>query len=351
MEKPTKNNSENKRKFIVYGVIGVLILGLLSYGIADYSSSTEENPEKIEEIGTPESELDKYNSKVEAVGVNEKPKNNPNNSLIDIYDNSKEEERRKKEDEELKKLEAQLQNIGKEKSNSNYSNSSTYEENKPVRASRRKSVNFSNSISYAYEGERYKPEKNYYPPTTIEQKPVPKVPGPVEEKLPGENGAKKESGFFKKIGAPKMGKKEEQYYACVHTDQTVMDGNRVKLRLIKEATINGDLYPINTIIYGLVKIRPNRLMVTVNKINQTEVDLTLFDAEDSNEGMYVVTPNLNASLKKELNKEVLDDDDLNRIPFSKSLKAIFSKKAKEERITLLNNYKIIIKRNPKKDEI
>ncbi|MFK7102229.1 conjugative transposon protein TraM [Flavobacterium oreochromis] len=358
MEETNKNNDEKKRKYIFYGIIGVLILAVVGYGIADVSNSSEENPEKIEEIGTPESELDKYNSKVDAVGANEKQKNTPNSSLMDVYDTSKEDERKKKEDEELRNLEKQLQNVGKDNNNSNYSNSSDYEENRPIRASKRRNYNYSNSRSYATEGEKYKPEINYYP--TNENKPVQKnivtVPGPdlkEEKKIVSEEkvNRKSNSGFFKKTATSKVSKGQEQYYACVHTDQTVMDGNRIKLRLIKEANINGDIYPINTIIYGLVRIRPNRLLVTVNKINQTEVDLCLFDAEDSNEGMYVVTPNLNASLKKELNKEVIDDDDLSRIPFSKSLKSIFSKKVKEERITLLNNYKIIIKKNPKKDEI
>ena len=73
------------------------------------------------------------------------------------------------------------------------------------------------------------------------------------------------------------------------------------------------------------------------------MELDVYDSEDSQQGLYVLTPNLNASLAKEMKRESLSDDDLQKIPFSKSLKNIFEKKVREEKIQLLNNYKVLIK--------
>ena len=84
-------------------------------------------------------------------------------------------------------------------------------------------------------------------------------------------------------------------------------------------------------------------MVEINKINQVNVNLEIYDAEDSNAGIYVETPHLNALVRKEFKKDALDETDISTIPFSKTLKNLFAKKAKEESIELLNNYKIIIK--------
>lgn len=154
----------------------------------------------------------------------------------------------------------------------------------------------------------------------------------------------KKSGFFKnRKESNKERNNDEIILASVHTNQTIKNNQRVKFRTTKEFFFNGEKYPVNTIIYGMAQIKPNRLIITINKINQTDIKLEVYDSEDSEKGIYVLTPNLNASLQKELQKEGLDDDDLSRIPFSKSLKNIFEKKVKEEKVELLNNYKVLIK--------
>ena len=169
----------------------------------------------------------------------------------------------------------------------------------------------------------------------------------IIEKKSSVSSRKKGSGFFKKKNndETEISSKENDLniFACIHTNQTIMNNQRIKFRSTKEFFYNGKKYPINTVIYGLAQIKPNRLIVKINKINQTDIKLEVYDSEDSEPGLYVLTPNLNASLQKELKREGIEDDDLKNIPFSKSLKNIFEKKVKEERVQLLNNYKVIIK--------
>jgi hypothetical protein len=155
------------------------------------------------------------------------------------------------------------------------------------------------------------------------------------------------SGFFrkgKKQTENQNNSKNQLIYACIHGDQTIMQNNRVKMRLIKETIVNGLRFPANTIVYGNATIEPNRLIIKINKINQTEVKLNVFDAEDSNKGLYVMTPNLNAFIKKELKNDALEkNSDFDRIPLGSTLKSLLTKKVKEEKIEILNNYKLIIK--------
>lgn len=317
--KKTENNRENdiikkpidKRKMIVYGVFGLITLIVFSLMAVSLKDNTEK---EVTEIETPMSEADKYNSKLEALGEENKKDYNQNVDLEKTFSNENEKDKTNNESEKLKQ---QIEAM----------------KNKPV-------VN-----DLKEEKPQYKrPNTNHYvnnSPKLVE-KPIEKVRKPIETV----EEVKKGSGFFSKSTTTSK-TTNELIFACIHSDQTVLDGNRVKMRLTKSCTINDNYYPVNTILYGTAQIKPNRLIVSINKINQTEVALQIFDAEDSNAGIYVETPTLNATLKKELQKDALGEDDLKSVPFSKTLTNLLTKKAKEERIELLNNYKIIIKNDKK----
>jgi len=158
----------------------------------------------------------------------------------------------------------------------------------------------------------------------------------------------KKTDFFKsKQQATKKSKKIDikdiRILANIHTNQTVKNNERVKFITTKEFEYNNQIFPINTIVYGIAEIRPNRLIIRIEKINQTDMELEVFDSEDSQKGLYVLTPNLNAAMKKEIAKEGIDDQDLSRVPFSRSLRNLFQKSIREEKINLLNGYKVLIK--------
>lgn len=326
---------EDKRKFIAYGIIGVIALCFVGYAVNDFSG--DDTTAQVQEIGTPETEADKYNSKLEAIEQDGKPKAS-SASLEDAYkktDNGEEanNESAKKLAEELKSLEEE------EKKGTPVRSSGTSQYN-----SNNRNTSYSNSprrSTPVYRNEpRQAPANTYVPEARAEQKEV------VESEPKKTTKTKSSSGFFSKSNADDIGNSEttdKAIFGCIHTNQTIQDGNRVKIRLTRTATIDGNTYPINTIIYGMASIKPNRLMINISTVNQNPTKLEIYDAEDSNPGIYVLTPNLNSELKKELKKETLEDKDLEKIPFSKTLVSFFKKKVKEERIELLNNYKLIIK--------
>jgi hypothetical protein len=78
--------------------------------------------------------------------------------------------------------------------------------------------------------------------------------------------------------------------AEVYETTTVLNGNRVKLRLLEECRIGGTSIARNTFVYGICKINNERLHITVTRIpvkeNFLPVDLDILDL-DGLSGLYV----------------------------------------------------------------
>jgi len=78
--------------------------------------------------------------------------------------------------------------------------------------------------------------------------------------------------------------------AEVYETTTVLTGNRVKLRLLEEAWINGVKIPINTFLYGICEVSNERLQIEVLQIPVGEkfvpVEVTVCDL-DGLPGLYV----------------------------------------------------------------
>jgi len=78
--------------------------------------------------------------------------------------------------------------------------------------------------------------------------------------------------------------------ACVHGDQTVLNGQSVRLRLLEEIKAGKTLIPPNTLISGTAKIQGERLDIAVNSVEFEgqiiPVDLTVYDL-DGHQGIYI----------------------------------------------------------------
>ena len=313
----SKISEEDKRKYIGYAVIGFITLLLALYIINDFGT---DETNSVQDMGTPESESDKYNTKLQAIEQNEKPSTTIGN-LEDAYKTSAAEENDSLQNASVNRLQLQLEQLEQEEKQAKAA---------PV---------VSNNVQYQTT------TKSRGGATSRKENTTPKSSTVVEKETVQSESRNQNNGssFFKSKTASKVNNSNILLYASIHTDQIIKDGSRVKLRLTKNTVIGKDTFLINTIVYGIAKIQPNRLMVEINKINQVNVNLEIYDAEDSNAGIYVETPHLNALVRKEFKKDALDETDISAIPFSKTLKNLFAKKAKEESIELLNNYKIIIK--------
>ena len=78
--------------------------------------------------------------------------------------------------------------------------------------------------------------------------------------------------------------------AEVYETATVLDGKRVKMRLLEEGSVGGKIIPKNTFVYGICQIKNERLHIHVTQIpvqdNFLPVDLSIHDL-DGMEGLYV----------------------------------------------------------------
>lgn len=90
--------------------------------------------------------------------------------------------------------------------------------------------------------------------------------------------------------------------ACVATDQSVMDGQSVRLRTLEPMWIGNSLLPKNTAIVGSARLQGERLEITIESIETLgcimEVDLAVYDS-DGQEGINI--PN---SMESDALKEI-----------------------------------------------
>ena len=91
--------------------------------------------------------------------------------------------------------------------------------------------------------------------------------------------------------------------ACIHGDQTIMDGQTVKLRLLEPLQAGNLVIPQNTLVSGTGKVQGERLDIVVSSIeyrgNLLPVELAVYDS-DGIKGLSVPS-----SLEQEAAKEAL----------------------------------------------
>jgi conjugative transposon TraM protein len=78
--------------------------------------------------------------------------------------------------------------------------------------------------------------------------------------------------------------------ACIHADQTLMDGESVRLRLLDPMRAGKILIPENTILSGVSKIQGERLQITIYSMeyggNILPVELSVYDT-DGQKGIFI----------------------------------------------------------------
>jgi len=124
--------------------------------------------------------------------------------------------------------------------------------------------------------------------------------------------------------------------------QTVKKDYRLRLRLIRDAIINNKIIPRNTIVYGFVNFKPNRALVEIENIDHLPVKLKAYDFQDGSEGIYIVN-NLQSEVRQQVVGETIDDINIAGVPQVNGIKKIFQRNIKNIKITVLNNYRLILK--------
>ena len=128
----------------------------------------------------------------------------------------------------------------------------------------------------------------------------------------------------------------------VDKKQVIKTNDRLEMRTLNDVVIGGILIPKNTTLFGIVSFKPNRVLLQIENIDDIPLSFKAYDFRDKLEGIYIKN-----SFREELRQQVLSDviDDVNvpGIPQVKGIKRIFQRSNRQVKVTVNNNYKLIIK--------
>lgn len=96
-------------------------------------------------------------------------------------------------------------------------------------------------------------------------------------------------GFYTAVGTQKIDEKNT-IKACIHEEQTVMNGQNVRLRLLEALQAGNVIIPRNTLFTGTAKIQGERLDIVITSLEYEgtiiPVELLVYDS-DGQKGLYV----------------------------------------------------------------
>ena len=139
-----------------------------------------------------------------------------------------------------------------------------------------------------------------------------------------------------------IGNTDETIYVVVDGDQIVQANTRLRMRLTKSATINGKLMPKNTPVFGFISFQPNRALIEIENIKHHPTKLKAFDLQDGSEGIYVEN-NFREEVTREVFDDVIGDINIPSVPQVGGLTQVFRRSNRRVKVTVLNNYRLILK--------
>ncbi|MEQ3676082.1 MAG: conjugative transposon protein TraM [Dokdonia sp.] len=139
-----------------------------------------------------------------------------------------------------------------------------------------------------------------------------------------------------------IGNTDATIYVVVDGDQVVKANTRLRMRLTKSATINGRLMQKNTPVFGFISFQPNRALIEIENIKHHPTKLKAFDLQDGSEGIYVEN-NFRTEATREVLDDVIGDINIPTVPQVGGLTQVFRRTNRKVKVTVLNNYKLILK--------
>lgn len=148
---------------------------------------------------------------------------------------------------------------------------------------------------------------------------------------------------------------ENAIEAVIHDTQTIVAGSTVKMRLLSDVYINGQLIGKDQFVYGTCSVAGERLTIAITSIRDEHslfpVSLKVFDL-DGIEGIYIPGAITRDAAKQATSQSIQDmqlysmDNSLGMQAATAGIEAakgLFSKKAKLIKITVKAGYQILLK--------
>jgi len=125
-------------------------------------------------------------------------------------------------------------------------------------------------------------------------------------------------------------------------EQTIKVNDRLQMRVTETTTVQGIDIKKNTLLYGIVKFRPNRVILQVNNVEGFPLKLLAFDNADGLEGIYIRNSFRGDALNEVLG-DVIEDINIPGVPQVSGVKKVFQRNNRSVKVTVNNNYKLILK--------
>tara|TARA_R110002167_G_scaffold105083_1_gene270465 strand:- start:11762 stop:12691 length:930 start_codon:yes stop_codon:yes gene_type:complete len=302
-----------KNKIVFAAVLAVIFLFLISYSVMVMGDDESEN-ENLEQTLVPDLEENQkeYNSKLDAI-----------NDLNEVRENNAPSVYNEKLIDSLGYYNPDLPELEKERIVD-----SIYAAGK---------IKYSKS-SYQNLGERKISPKKVQEIDSAEIK--------REQKIESKELGLEHQLFFAASPKPNdisiIGNTDAMIHAVVDGHQVVQANSRLRMRLTNTAIINGRVVPKNTPVFGFISFQPNRALIEIENIIHYPTNLKAFDLQDGSEGIYVEN-----SFREEVGTEVLNDiiQDINipSVPQVGGVTKVLRRKNRNVKVTVLDNYKLILK--------
>jgi hypothetical protein len=135
---------------------------------------------------------------------------------------------------------------------------------------------------------------------------------------------------------------DAEIYVEVDGNQVVKTNYRLRMRLLKDALINGVKVSKNTPVFGFISFKPNRALIEIENIGHRPVKLKAFDLQDGSEGIYVEN-SFRADVTQEVVDDIVGDINIAGVPQVSGIQKVFRKNQRTVKVTVTNNYKLILK--------
>lgn len=130
--------------------------------------------------------------------------------------------------------------------------------------------------------------------------------------------------------------------AIIDTKQVVKVNDHIEIRTQSGVTIDGHYLPKNTTLYGVVSFKPNRVLLKIENVGATPFAFQAYDIRDGLEGIYIKN-SFQEELRQQVISDVIDDIDIPGVPQVRGIKKIFQRSNRNVKVTVNNNYKLILK--------
>lgn len=128
----------------------------------------------------------------------------------------------------------------------------------------------------------------------------------------------------------------------VDGNQVVKAGYRLRMRTTEEVLMGEMKIPENTQVYGFISFKPNRALINIVNINHQPVKLKAYDLQDGSEGIYVEN-SIRAEVGREIIDDIIQDIDIPGVPQVGGIQRVFQRNNRNIKVTITNNYKLILK--------